>query len=245
MSYDKKDDDTDRSWPKGEKKAKFKTETSHKVRLAEKLIEIAAPNFGAMETKIIGSSAYVSNRFSQRDTLMADRERTAEQIQKDKNLEKSNRKPANYQKRYENSKHVSEEGWCGIPCAAFRSAMISACRLVNYKMTIAKLSIFVLPDGIDRDEGTPLVRIYGKVERNDSRTRNDDGSLGFSARAMWREWYCKLRLQWDADQFSDKSILNLLARVGMQVGVGEGRHDSRSSNGMGWGTFAIDRGGRR
>jgi hypothetical protein len=33
--------------------------------------------------------------------------------------------------------------------------------------------------------------------------------------------------------------MNLLARVGMQVGIGEGRPDSRESAGIGFGLFRI------
>jgi hypothetical protein len=34
-------------------------------------------------------------------------------------------------------------------------------------------------------------------------------------------------------------VTNLMQRVGLQVGIGEGRPDSRESAGLGWGTFAI------
>ena len=43
----------------------------------------------------------------------------------------------------------------------------------------------------------------------------------------------------DADQFSLTDITNLLSRVGAQVGIGEGRPDSKSSAGMGWGMFRL------
>jgi hypothetical protein len=39
--------------------------------------------------------------------------------------------------------------------------------------------------------------------------------------------------------FSLDDISNLLMRVGLQVGLGEGRPDSKKSAGMGWGTFEI------
>jgi hypothetical protein len=44
---------------------------------------------------------------------------------------------------------------------------------------------------------------------------------------------------YDADQFTLEDVSNLLARAGMQVGIGEGRPDSKMSAGMGWGTFRI------
>jgi hypothetical protein len=41
------------------------------------------------------------------------------------------------------------------------------------------------------------------------------------------------------DQFTPEDVANLMARVGMQVGIGEGRPDSKNSAGMGWGLFKI------
>jgi len=35
-------------------------------------------------------------------------------------------------------------------------------------------------------------------------------------------------------------LTNLLARAGLQVGIGEGRPDSKNSAGMGWGLFQIE-----
>jgi hypothetical protein len=58
---------------------------------------------------------------------------------------------------------------------------------------------------------------------------------------MWREgWEAKLRIRYDADQFSLSDVSNLLARAGMQVGVGEGRPDSKDSAGLGWGLFSLN-----
>jgi hypothetical protein len=56
---------------------------------------------------------------------------------------------------------------------------------------------------------------------------------------MWREWGLTLKVKFDADQFSATDVTNLLLRAGLQVGVGEGRPDSRESAGLGWGTFEI------
>ena len=39
---------------------------------------------------------------------------------------------------------------------------------------------------------------------------------------------------------SDADIVNLISRVGMQVGIGEGRPDSKQSAGLGFGLFEID-----
>lgn len=35
-------------------------------------------------------------------------------------------------------------------------------------------------------------------------------------------------------------MVNLLSRAGLQVGIGEGRPDSKKSAGMGYGLFTVD-----
>jgi hypothetical protein len=58
---------------------------------------------------------------------------------------------------------------------------------------------------------------------------------------MYREWAIKLRVRYDADQFTAQDVYNLIARVGGQVGLCEGRPDSKSSAGCGFGTFEVVR----
>ena len=57
---------------------------------------------------------------------------------------------------------------------------------------------------------------------------------------MWRKWSVKLHVKFDEDQFSLADISNLLARAGIQCGIGEGRPNSRMSTGIGFGTFKIN-----
>ena len=128
----------------------------------------------------------------------------------------------------------------GIPAPAFRNAMIDACRLVGFKMTYAKLSIFVRADGFDVDDGTPLVRIRkGEPEKHEAFVRLASGVTTVVHRPMWREWELQVRVRWDADQFSVTDVSNLLQRAGQQVGIGEGRYSSPQSNGLGWGVFGV------
>jgi hypothetical protein len=117
--------------------------------------------------------------------------------------------------------------------------MISACRLVGFKMTLAKLSTFVEADGFDLQDGIPLVRVYGKSETFTAHTRNATGVVDVRSRPMYREWAVKLRVRFDADQFTTQDVYNLVARVGGQVGLCEGRPDSKSSAGCGFGTFRV------
>lgn len=154
---------------------------------------------------------------------------------------RKNRSPKDMELTCNEARYISAEGWDGFNASSVRKAMISACRLVNYKMTLAKMSIFVIADGYDAKEPQiPLIRIYGKHVRQDDMARVETGQPYVTTRPAYHGWKARIRIRWDMDQFSLEDITNLLSRVGMQVGLGEGRHDSKNSAGMGWGCFELE-----
>lgn len=150
------------------------------------------------------------------------------------------REPQNPTDIYNAARYVSPDGWDGIHAGAFRNALISACRLVGFKMTLAKLSIFIEADGWDATEPQiPLVRIHGSPTFQEDVVRMADGNPNLAFRPAYHGWKAILNVRWDADQFTLNDVAALLMRVGQQVGVGEGRPDSKNSAGMGWGMFQI------
>lgn len=199
-------------------------------------IIIDAPKLQTLSVRIRGTAPYVQNKFSQKARqAMIDKHIAGSVAQKGKK-----REPKNFQKMYDGALHVGRDGTLGMPAPAFRAALISACRLVGFKMTLAKLSVFVLHDTVDKDDATPLVRITkGEPRVLESVTRLANGQPDVIWRPCWDEWEAVLRIVYDADQFSATDITNLLMRVGQQVGIGCGRPDSRTSTGQGWGTFEI------
>ncbi len=199
-------------------------------------VKISPPRMGHAAFKISGTAPLMTARFSKKAELMAKmqegksagskRDRTARDFEADAIA-------AAY--------HAKEGDWNGINATSFRNAMISACRLVGFKMTLAKLSIFVEADGYDKDEGTPLVRILaGPPTTSIMPARNATGVIDLRSRPMWAPgWGALVRVTWDLDQFTLTDITNLMSRVGAQVGIGEGRPDSRDSAGLGYGLFAV------
>lgn len=204
--------------------------------MATNVVQIKAPNLQTATFRIIGTAPLVQAKFSQKAKEQMMATQAAGQTARGKKV----REAKDFDAVCDGSVHYSREGWVGIPAGAFRAAMISACRLVGFKMTLAKLSLFVEADGFDRDEGTPLVKlIAGPYRRVDMHVRNATGVVDIRSRPMWDEWQADVRVKWDADQFTLSDVSNLLARVGAQVGLCEGRPDSKSSAGMGWGTFRL------
>jgi hypothetical protein len=154
---------------------------------------------------------------------------------------KRNREPKLTDDSFEDARYRSPEGWDGFHAGAIRSAMISACRLVNFKMTLAKLAVFVEPDGYDALEPQiPLIRIRGDATKQEVLARVESGLPFVTVREAFNPWAATIRIRFDKDQFTLADVTNLMSRVGQQVGIGEGRPDSKSSAGMGWGLFSIE-----
>lgn len=211
-------------------------ERKERLGINEKDVTIPAPKLTVAEFVLRGVAPYVQCRFSQKAIEQIRATQAAGTTAKSKKA----REPKDFDALYEGSKHKMKDGSCGIPAGAFRQAMISACRLIGFKMTLAKLAVFVEADGFDVVDGTPLVRIDGDPEHHEMMGRNANGTVDLRVRAMWREWSCKLRVKFDADVFTLGDVSNLLSRVGQQVGIGEGRPDSKNSAGLGWGLFSIE-----
>jgi hypothetical protein len=210
------------------KKQQTKTEASA-------VVTIKPPKMETIRLKLRGELLCI-NKFSRK----AAEQMAADQAAGGSSKSKKRRDPKDFKALYEAAKHVSNEGWCGIHAAAFRNASVSACRIVGYKMTLAKLALFIVADGYDKDDGSPLVRITkGEPEMNLAMVRNQTGVPDIRPRPLWRNWEATLTVRYDADLFSKDDVVNLIQRVGMQVGVGEGRPDSKNSAGIGYGLFEV------
>lgn len=204
--------------------------------MSTNIVQIKAPNLQTALFRIIGTAPLVQAKFSQKAKEQMMSTQAAGSVARGKKV----REAKDFDATCDGSVHYSRDGWVGIPAGAFRSAMISACRLVGFKMTLAKLSLFIVADGFDRDEGTPLVKLLAKdYKRVDMHVRNATGVIDIRSRPMWDEWQADVRVKFDGDQFCLADVSNLMARVGEQVGLCEGRPDSKSSAGMGWGTFRL------
>lgn len=206
------------------------------IKAGRNEVTIKAPNFLTAIFEIKGTAPLVIKRFSTKtkdemETKMAGGKSSSS---------KKNREPKTTDQQYAEACYISKDGWHGFHAAAIRNGCIRVCSLVDFKMTLAKMSIFVLADGYDAKEPQiPLVRIYGEPIKQVDVGRVANGAPYVMARPAYHDWSAKIRIRWDADQFTLQDVANLVSRVGQQAGIGEGRPSSKDSAGCGWGTFEL------
>lgn len=199
-------------------------------------VAITPPNFQRLAINIQGTTPLVINRFSAKAMEMMRKAQEAGNASRSRKAHEAK----DFDALFQGAKHISDEGWEGIHAAAFRNGAISACRACGFKMTHAKLAFTVEQDGFDRVDGAPLVRLTsGEAEQWVAPTRNATGVIDLRCRPMYREWGATLRIRYDAGMLTGDDVVNLVARVGLQVGIGEGRPDSKMSAGLGFGLFEI------
>lgn len=206
------------------------------MKKVEQSVQITPPNIQTAVFTIQGTAPLVIHRFSAK----AKNGMLATMVAGSTAKKGKKREPLDVDATFNAARYISADGWDGFNVAAVRAAIISACRLVGFKMTLAKLSVFVEADGRDKLEPEfGLIRIYGKARRLESIARVETGQAYVTIRPCYDDWKSKIRIRFDGDQFTVQDISNLLSRVGAQVGLGEGRPDSKNSTGMGWGTFEL------
>lgn len=204
--------------------------TKAKVR-----IEITPPNYQILPVRVEGTAPLMLHKFSEKMRKQIEAKQTAT----DKTQAK--RAPKDYAAEFNAARYVARGGkWDGIPAGAFRAAMIGACRRVEgLPMTQAKGAFFIIPDGRDDTDGTPLIRIQGKAVHDTRPVRLESGVADLRNRPRYDTWACEMKIQFDADLLSPNDVANLLARAGTSVGVGELRPQGPNSYGGDFGMFSV------
>ena len=206
----------------------------------EIVVGITRPAFVHLTVRVRSISKLVQQRFSE------EARRQFESKQRGGDKPEAHARPRRKARDFEREGRAgtyrggSSNGWYGIPCNALRSGMIACCRLTSMKMVNARLAIFVEADGYDYADGTPLVRIATKAPKYLVSTVNGpNGRPDLRCRAHFEAWEATVRIRYDSEQLTETDVVNLLMRCGLQNGIGNGRPNSKKSDGQGWGMFEV------
>src|SRR5215471_14542310 len=82
------------------------------------IVRITRPKLVTTNIQIVGIAPYVQHAFSEKiRKKMEETQRAGQQ-----GRSKRTREPKDFEAIYEAAKHISEDGWVGIPAPAFRNA---------------------------------------------------------------------------------------------------------------------------
>lgn len=203
-------------------------------------VVVPAPRFSTIKVPIIGSTYFVSNKFSEEAKQMMLAEMEKDEADKAKSRKK-NRPKKDVKKEALGSLHIDDKnGKFGLPAMGIKAAMIRACKLVGIEMVTAKMCLDVVADGYN-DSGEPIIHITkGKPQAFTSHVKNANNSADIRGRSRFAPgWEAVITVRYDMDFIREEHVINLLQRAGAQVGVGAGRPFSTNSVGMGWGCFEV------
>lgn len=198
---------------------------------------ITPPQMAILHLAIQGIAPLMVCRFSEKAMNTMREKHEAGSVAKSKKV----REARDFDADFQAARHLSREGWDGVNASAFRNAVIDVCRVANFKMTHAKLALFVEADGFDKVDGVPLVKIESEADpvACTMAVRNATGVMDLRVRPRWDVWMMKPRIRFDMNVLTAQDVMNLMTRVGHQAGIGEGRPNSRAGAGMQFGLFSI------
>lgn len=123
---------------------------------------------------------------------------------------------------YEDSLYKLDNGKLGFPAAAFKNAMVGACRFADAKMTEVRGAVHVLGE---------MVEIVGAPSPREDMVRLNGLTADIRFRGEFKEWRATLIIQFNANVISTEQVINLLNTAGFSIGVGEWRPEKNGSFG--------------
>lgn len=190
-------------------------------------IDLEPIQMQTIDLPIIGLTPLIVHRWSEKAKKQMLDAQTSRGTRKKKD-------PKNPHQDYLESLYALDDGTPGFPSAAFKAAMVGACRRFDgITMVVAKTAFVVLGDGPEL-----LVPIIGDHEMREDTVRVGMGTADLRYRAMFPNWGTTLRVTFDPQILSLRSIVALANAAGFG-GVGEWRPSAPKSSTGTFGMFAV------
>ncbi len=182
-------------------------------------VEVIEFSIRQVTIPIVGTSPLIVHAWSEKSKRMiADK-----QAGKAKNKKHEIRDP---EQDYEQAKHISADGWEGLPAAALKAAMIRGAKMVGMVMKDTQAAFFVNADC----EQTQLVRLHGESRMRTDMVRVGMGAADIRYRPEYPEWYMELNIDFNEGLISIDQLHQIVKAAGYGNGLGEMRPEKGKFN---------------
>lgn len=177
-------------------------------------IEIPKLNLATLQVLLIGDSPLIVHAWSPKakEMMLHRQMKKARQAKEAKDPERD----------FLESLYPMLDGQHTFPAVGFKSAMVSACRFVDMKMTNARGAFHILGE---------YVKIQGEATRREDAVRVGMGVADIRYRGEFKTWRALIEISHNQAAISAEQIINLLNVAGFGVGVGEWRPERDGSYG--------------
>ena len=143
---------------------------------------------------------------------------------------------------YMASRYVAahDDSILGVPCGAFRGAIVRASSMHNFKMTEMRQSFFIEEDLriVDGRGGMPGVRLYGDDEMHETMVRLSGKTADIRYRALLPKWGAILTITY-LSNLSSEELVTLVDFAGFSVGICDWRPEKDGEFGR-WNVVNMD-----
>lgn len=181
---------------------------------ASTAIELPPINIQTVSFMLIGDSPLIVHAWSEK----AKRQMLDKQMKKASKAKEAKDPEADY----ENCFYRTATGAYGFPAIGVKSAMISACRFADLKMTVARGAFHI---------DAEMLEVIGEPRPREDMVRVGMGTADIRYRPEFVDWRIPVTLKINASAISAEQVANLLNIAGFGVGIGEWRPERNGQYG--------------
>ena len=177
-------------------------------------IELPAIDIRTIVLSLVGDSPLIVHAWSEK----AKRQMLDKQMKRAARAKEARNPEADYEACF----YRTESGAYGFPAIGVKGAMISACRFVDAKMTMARGAFHI---------DCELLEVIGEPRPREDMVRVGMGVADIRYRPEFPDWRIPVAIRFNASVISAEQVTNLLNTAGFGVGIGEWRPEKNGSYG--------------
>lgn len=177
-------------------------------------IELPALDIRAVTLMLVGDSPLIVHAWSEK----------AKRAMLDKQMKRATTAKAakDPEADYKSCFYYTPSGAYGFPAIGVKAAMVSACRFVDAKMTMARGAFHI---------DCEMLEVIGTPRPREDMVRIAMGTADIRYRPEFPDWRIPVTIKFNAAVISPEQIANLLNTAGFGIGIGEWRPEKNGSYG--------------